>query len=345
MKNIFKLLIVVLIAGLTLASCGKKREDKQNEDKKVPLVKVMTVETKPFTESYKFIGVLKPYETAKLSSEEGGIITYIGKDKGSRVGKGEVVIKLLKDQDYATYEQMEAQYNLAKDNFERISGLYAQGAATEQQYSSSKLQLDVAEKSKNIYEVRLRKGTISSPISGVVEAKQMNVGEMSSPGSPILSIVNVARLKVNVGIPEKYMNYIKKGKTLDITFDVFPDEVYKGTVSYIAPVINATTRTFDIEMVISNPGEKLKPEMSANIIISKETISDAIVLAQDQFVDNVEEQYVFVLQGDIAKKRKITLGGRNGNNVIITDGLEPGETLITDGYQFVNDGDKVQVVQ
>ena len=98
-------------------------------------------------------------------------------------------------------------------------------------------------------------------------------------------------------------------------------------------------------MVIKNPGGKLKPEMSANIILSKETISDAIVLTQDQFVDNVEEQFVFVLQGDIARKKKITLGGRNGNNVIITDGIEAGETLITEGYEFVSDGDKVRVVQ
>ena len=345
MNKIFKLTVFLLLAGITFSACGKKRDNIKDTEKKVPLVKVTTIKTQPFTESYKFIGVLKPYETAKLSSEEGGIITYIGKDKGNYVRKGEVVIKLLKDQDYATYEQMQAQYNLAKDNFERISNLYSQGAATEQQYTNSKLQLDVAEKSKNIYEVRLRKGTIVSPINGIVDAKLMSVGEMSSPGAPILSIVDVSRLKVNVGIPEKYMSYISKGKTLDITFDVFPDEVYKGVVSYIAPDINASSRTFDIEMVIKNPGGKLKPEMSANIILSKETISDAIVLTQDQFVDNVEEQFVFVLQGDIARKKKITLGGRNGNNVIITDGIEAGETLITEGYEFVSDGDKVRVVQ
>lgn len=345
MNKIFKLAAFLLLAGMTFSACGKKRDNNKETEKKVPLVKVMTIKTQPFTESYKFIGVLKPYETAKLSSEEGGIITYIGKDKGNYARKGEVVIKLLKDQDYATYEQMQAQYNLAKDNFDRISNLYSQGAATEQQYTNSKLQLDVAEKSKNIYEVRLRKGTIVSPINGIVDAKLMSVGEMSSPGTPILSIVDVSRLKVNVGIPEKYMTYISKGKKLNITFDVFPDEIYKGVVSYISPVINASSRTFDIEMVIKNPGGKLKPEMSANIILSKETISDAIVLTQDQFVDNVEEQFVFVLQGDIAKKKKITLGGRNGNNVIITEGIEAGETLITEGYEFVSDGDKVHVVQ
>lgn len=344
MKRIFKLSIILLLAGIILPACGKKEAPK-NTEKKVPLVKVEEIKPQSFTETYKFIGVLKPYETAKLSSEEGGIITYIGKDKGSRVSKGEVVIKLLKDQDYATYEQMQAQYNLAKDNFERIQNLYLQGAATEQQFTNSRLQLDVAEKSKNIYEVRLRKGSIVSPINGIVDAKLMSEGEMSSPGAPILSIVDVSRLKVSTGVPESYINYVKKGQVLDISFDVFPGEVYKGVVSYLSPVISASSRTFEIEMVIGNPGGKLKPEMSAKVEITKPTINDAIVLNQDQFIDNVEEQYVYVLEGSIARKKMITLGGRDNNHVVVVDGLQIGDMLITDGYQNVNDGENVQVVQ
>jgi RND family efflux transporter MFP subunit len=255
-----------------------------------------------------------------------------------------VVVKLLKDSDYAMYEQALAQYNLAKENYERLQRLYIEGAATEQQFVNAKLQLDVSEKSVNVYEVRLRKSTVVSPISGIVDVKYMNRGEMSSPGAPIISIVDVSRVKVTAGIPERYVNDLSRGQTIDIIFSNSPDEKQKGIISYISPTINAVTRTFEIEVVMANPQGRLKPEMAAYIEITKTAAEDAVVLSQDLIVDNVEEQFVYILESDVAKKKVIHLGGRNGNKVIITDGLNIGEKLIYEGFQSLTDGDKVQVV-
>jgi len=336
-------LTFVFIFTVVLASCGSDNKETA-EEKQIPIVKVMDVTGESFTELYRVLGVVKPYASAKLSSEEGGIITYLRKDKGDRVGRGEVVVRLLKDSDYAMYEQSLAQYNLAKDNYERLQRLYIEGAATEQQFVNAKLQLDVAEKSVDVYEVRLRKSTVVSPINGVIDVKYMNRGEMSSPGAPIVSIVDVSRVKVSAGIPEKYVNDLSVGQTIDIVFSNSPDERRKGIISFISPTINAVTRTFEIEVVMPNPQGKLKPEMAAYIEITKTAVEDAVVLTQDLIVDNVEEQFVYVLEGDVAKKKIIHLGGRNGNKVIITDGLNIGEKLIYEGFQSLTDGDKVQVV-
>jgi RND family efflux transporter MFP subunit len=340
-----KLLLVlfVLVTAISLTSCGKKKEEVKKE-KKLHLVKVTEIQGTSFTEKFKVSGVLKPYESAKLSSEEGGIIISLSKDKGSRVGRGEVIARLLKDGDYAVYEQSLAQYNLAKENYDRTERLYIDGVATEQQFTASKLQLDIAEKSVKIYETRLRKAVVTSPISGIVDAKFMNRGEMSSPGAPILSIINVSKVKVSVGIPERYVNEIVKGQRVKVNVDVFPDDEFYGTISYIAPALNPSTRTFEIEVVVSNPNGKLKPEMAASMEFTKKELNDVVVLSQDMIIDNVEEQFVFVLEGDIARKRIIKLGGRRDNNVLIDDGLMTGEKFISEGFQFLADGDKVQVV-
>jgi len=342
MKKYYQFVLTILLV-LFAFSCGSNNKEEVKETKQLPIVKTKEVSIESFTETYRVVGIVKPYESAKISSEEGGIITYLRKDKGDRVGRGEVVARLLKDQDYAMYEQSLAQYNLAKENYDRTQRLYIEGAATEQQYVNAQLQLDLAEKSVDVYHVRLRKSVVVSPISGIIDFKYMNRGEMSSPGAPIVSIVNVSKVKISAGIPERYLNDLRKGQTIDLSFDAYPDEKFKGNIRYISPTINPTTRTFEIEVVLNNPQGKFKPEMAANIEINKTSVEDAIVLEQDQIVDNVEEQFIFVLEGNIAKKRILKTGGRNGNKVIVLEGLNPGDKFIFEGFQKLVDGDKVQV--
>ncbi|MBM4159199.1 MAG: efflux RND transporter periplasmic adaptor subunit [Ignavibacteria bacterium] len=340
--NMKRNLILLLCLTFLISSCGKKEEKTEN-NKKLPLVKVMTIEHQPFSEELTVLGVVKPYASAKLSSEEGGLITYIKKDKGDFVHRGEVLVRLKFDIQDAAYRQALSQYELARSNFERMEKLYWENVATEQEYTNSKLQMEIAEKSVEVLKVRLKNGYIQSPINGVVEAKYMNKGEMTGPGSPILSVVDISRVKVEAGIPEKYLTQVEMGRDVKIRFDVLPGEEYDGKISYISPTINPQTRTFDIEVILINYNRTLKPEMSAKINISTMNINEAVILQQDLIIDNVEEKYVFVLENDIARKKILNLGGRNGNNVLIENGLQKGDKLIYIGFQGLSDGDKVQV--
>jgi membrane fusion protein, multidrug efflux system len=342
MKKYFILLSVALFL-FTLSSCGNRKTEKA-EEKKLPLVKTTVVKGEYFEENYHIVGTVKPFESAKLSSEEGGLITYLSKDKGSRVSRGEVIVKLKKDVDEATYNQAVSQYELAKENFERTEKLFNDGVATEQQFTNAKLQMEIALKSTDLYRTRLSKGYIISPISGIVDAKLMNKGEMTSPGVPIVSIVNVSKVKISCGVPERYLTQVTKGQTVNVTFNVLPEEEFEAKINYVSPTIDPQSRTFEVELVIDNKNGKLKPEMSANIIFTNLKVDNAVVLPQEYVVDNGEEKFVFILEGDIAKKKILTLGGRSDNTVLVEDGLNIGETLINVGFYGLNDGDKVKVV-
>ena len=159
-----------------------------------------------------------------------------------------------------------------------------------------------------------------------------------------MKIVDVSRVKVSEGIPERYINDVSKGSKVKITFDILPGEEYNGTVNYVSPTLSKINRTFEIEVVLNNPDRKLKPEMSANVQVTRFSVDNAIILSQDLIVDFGEEKYVFVLENDIAKKRVVTIGGRNGNDILIESGLKPGDKLIYEGYQSLVDGDKVKVI-
>jgi len=329
---------------ITLSSCGGE-ETPQEEEKNVPYVKVETIETQEFTESYNVVGIVKPFEEATLSSEQGGLITSLSVDKGSSVGSGKVIARIKKDIEYASYEQAVSQFEFAKSENERLQRLYEEGVSTEQAFTNAKYNLDIAEKTMEVAETRLSASVVRSPISGVVDMKWMNRGEMSAPGAPIIRVVNISKVKITVGIPERYVTDVTKGTSVKLTFDVFPGESFTGVVNYVSPTISTTNRTFEVEIVIDNPDGKLKPEMSTNVTFTRNRIPNAIVLRQDMIVDQGEEKFVFVLEGNTAKKRVLSLGGRNNNNVHIVSGLNPGDKLITEGYQSLADGDNVELLQ
>ncbi|RPI16571.1 MAG: efflux RND transporter periplasmic adaptor subunit [Ignavibacteriae bacterium] len=345
--KINKLIIIsiVLFAAIVFYSCGKKTESQISEQTQLTNVKVVEVMPKSFTENFNVVGVIKPNATAKISSEEGGLILSIVKDKGDYVSRGQVVARLKKDVENATYESSLAQLELAKLNYEKQEQLYKENATTEVAYRTALLQLEAAEKGLDVIRTHINKGSVRSPISGIVDAKFLNKGEMSAPGVPIISVVDVSKVKISAGVPERHIKDVRLGQAVKITVDVLPGAEFEGSISYIAPSLSNQSRTFEIEIVISNPERILKPEMNASVEIAKFHLSDAIVFPQDYIVDNGSEKYVFVLEGDIAKRRIIETGGREGNAVLITSGLNIGDKLINEGFQSLVDGEKVQVVQ
>lgn len=344
MKNIFYFLLILITGSITLQSCSKDGETKTEVKKNIQAVKIKEIITEEFVENYKVVGIVKPFESAKISSEEGGLITYQPFDKGSRVSRGQVVVRLRKDQDAAAYEQAATQFELAQSNFDRMEKLYNEQVTTEQEFTNAKFQLELSEKALDVLETRLSKSYVTTPISGIVDMKYLGKGEVCGPGTPILNVVDVSRVKVSAGIPESFIGEVQKGSQVKITFDVYPVEEFSGTVNYVAPTLSPVNRTFEIEMVLNNRDGRLKPEMSANIDIVKSKVESAIVIPQDYIVDLGNDKYVFILENDTAKKRILNLGGRDGNRVLILSGVNPGEKLIYEGFQPLADGDKVQII-
>jgi membrane fusion protein, multidrug efflux system len=343
MRNKIIFFVFTLITSVILYSCGNSGGEttEQKNEQKLPLVKVTEVQTGTFSDNFKVLGVIKPLSSAKVSSEEGGLIVALNKDKGSYVSRGEVIARIKKDVEIAAYEQTEAQIELARINYEKQKALFEDNATTEIQYLTAKWQYEAALKGQDVLKQRLKTGIIRSPINGVVDEKYMNRGEMSAPGSPIVNIIEISSVKVSAGIPEMYLTKIKKGQVVRITIDVLPGVDFEGKISYVAPALQGTSRTFEIEVIIPNKDRVLKPGMNANVLVSEYSQTNAVVIQQDLVIDYGDEQYVFVLDGDIAKKRVLKLGGRNE----IESGLNPGDKLITEGFQSVKDGDKVQVGQ
>jgi len=345
MKLLKIIIPLVLISSLLFYSCSKKgdSETKKTDEKKLTLVKFKTVEPASFSDKFKINGTVKPYASAKVSSEMGGLIMSIPRDKGSRVSKGETIVQLKNDMDMATFNQSLAQVELLRMNYEKQKQLYEDNATTELSYLNAKWQLEAAERGLDVLRTKMKTSSVHAPISGVIDDKFMNKGEMSAPGVPILSILDISRVKISAGVPESYVSKIKKGQHVNVSIDVLPGVDFDGEISYLAPALDQGSRTFEIEITINNKDRILKPGMNAGVEISQSEYSDAIVIPQDLLIDYGEEKFIYVLEGEVAKKRDVTIGGREGNNVLVKSGLNAGDKLIIEGYLSVKDNEKVQV--
>jgi membrane fusion protein, multidrug efflux system len=350
LRKIIPAAVLLVLITTVLIGCGKggeepKTEESAQDKQKLPIVKVMDVTTSSFSENLNVVGIVKPFAMAKISSEEGGLITVLNKEKGSYVRRGEIIARIKKDVEIATFEQTEAQLELARMNYEKQKALYEDNATTEVQYLTAKWQYEAAVRGQDVLKTRLKTGFIRSPINGFVNEKYMNRGEMTAPGSPIINVIDISSVKISAGIPERFIEQIKMGQQVTVTVDVLPGVEFTGKINYIAPSLSAVNRTLEIEVIINNRDKILKPEMSANVEVTQATNNNAVVLPQDYIIDFGENnKYVFVLEGDVAKKRMINIGGREGNNVMISSGLNPGDKLIYEGFQQLADNDKVQVL-
>ena len=202
----------------------------------------------------------------------------------------------------ATLESAKTSYLNAKNNYDRNQQLAAAGAisqsqletmqtqlaASQAQYKSAQDQLDMltqgetqetlnvlqaqvkqAQAALELANTQLSNGTIISPISGTVSAKNINVGELASPGVTLLSIVNVDTLYINASLPDGLIGSVKVGQAVVVKVADIPDKEFTGEISVVDPVIDSRSRSVLVKIKLDNPDSVLKPGMLAQIGLKK----------------------------------------------------------------------------
>jgi RND family efflux transporter MFP subunit len=155
-------------------------------------------------------------------------------------------------------------------------------------------------------------------------------------------------VKITGGVPERYALFVDAGDEADVAFDVLPGEAFRGRIRYVGASVDPVNRTIPIELVLDNPGNRIKPRMIANVKVARERL-DSVVVVPQQVVIRTEDGYeVFVVDDldgrPVARRRAIEIGASADNRVVVEGGLAPGEVLITLGHQLVDDGSRVRNV-
>jgi RND family efflux transporter MFP subunit len=333
--------IVIMTAALVWStyaiSCGNSGSSKkENSDPKenVVFVKTQKIQLADFAETINLTGSIESTNDIVVPAEESGRVVEWFVDKGSTVSKGQVMARLDDALIKAGFDAAEANFKMAEVNYEKQKKAYDEQAVSELQLKNLEYQRDAARAQSDMARKRLDHTKIVAPVDGVINERYVDEGEMIGAGMPAAHVIDVHRLKIALGIPERYASRIHTGMTIWFSIDAFPGETFSGKIGYVGAAVNVDNRTIPAEVYFQNSGSRLKPHMIARVTLQLSLGIKAVAIPQDyiQLVD-IGRSVVYVAKNGRALERVVKPGGTNGRQIQILEGLAEGDELIVAGYQ------------
>ena len=331
----------VAVAALMAAACGNNASKQTTQNVVVeehPSVKVAQVFVQKVPQEAVYTSTVQAYVKNNIVPQTAGRITKINVEIGDRVRKGQVLAEI----DKAQLQQAQLQLHNAEIELERLRTLYNAGGLSKSDLDAIELQYNVAKTQVNNL---IENTTLLSPIDGVITARNYDAGDMYAMSAPIFTVEQIKPVKLLVAVSESDYSKVKKGDRVSITAEAFPELTFDGKIDRIYPTIDPATRTFNVEVVVSNNYSTLRPGMFARVKINfgeneNVVIPDVAVVKQQ----GSGERFVYVLNEDgTVTYQKIELGRRMGTEYEVLSGLVDGATVVTGGQIRLKDGIKVTV--
>jgi len=333
----------------TLEAEIEAEDPEAKKEKPRTLVTTQTVTKSDFNRFIELQAAIEAEDMVAASSETGGRITALNVKEGQYVKRGQLIATTDLEQVNKSIAEIEKTLELAVDVFNRQKRLWDQNIGSEMQFLQAKNNKERLEKSLETVQYQLTKGNVYAPKSGVIEMVITKAGEMAGPGTPIVQILNTAKVKVAANVPEKFLRNVRQGEMMSIEIPAL-DMKTKGRVTMLGRTINPANRTFKVEVNLSNPKGLLKPNLLANMLLNDFSAKNVITVPLELVQQEVSgKDYVFIkkdgAEGPMAAKVYVMTGESYDGNIIIESGLMGGEELIATGARGMASNTLIKVQQ
>jgi RND family efflux transporter MFP subunit len=328
------------IAAMTtlLWSCSSS-ETKEDTAEQLPRIEVDVAHSRNVAQVKTYTANVEADNINNISPSSPNRIKTITVEVGDRVRKGQTLATL----DPVNINQTKLNLEQTKREYDRAVTLLEIGAGTQQTVEQLKTQLDVAQTQ---YNNLLENAVLTSPINGVVTERNYDPGDMSS-SLPILTVGQLSPIvKVMINVSENDLTLVRAGMPVDVTFDAFHGETFNGKIERIHPTVDTATRTFSVEVQISNRDERILPGMFARVEINLGN-KDNVVVPDRAIVKQTGSgnRYVYVYRNGIVSYHKVELGQRLDDAYELLSGINDGDTVVIAGQTKLADGVKAEIVK
>ena len=337
-RAIVIILIIAVISGLF--GCGKKEE---KEKVQVAYVKIEAPVSMDFSDKLSLPATLKAKDEASVNSNIASMVTAVNVRVGDKVSKGETLAVLDSEVAARTYEKARLGLQNVEKTYLRAKSLYEEGAISQMDFESAKVNYDTVLEDYNLAKLNLDYTRITAPMSGVISAKNIEVGQMAVPGQEAFRIVNLSKLIAESGVSERDITKLQYGQSVNINLQ--SGEQYTGKIDSISPVTNQMTSTYPISVLINNTDGKLKAGMFADIEIIFGVNKNSIAIKNTSITNEDGIFYAFVNLNGKVEKRKIQIGIQDEEYTEILDGIKSSDEVISAGQDSLKNGDKVKVIK
>lgn len=341
--------LLILAAGAALGYWAWKNKPVEPgvanaaKAEKVPNVAVKVLKQSHVQDMLALTGSLEPWEEVVLSAEVPGPIEWQGVEEGQSVEKGQELFRIDTTSLRAKRDELQAQMALAEQEYDRLARLEQAGISAKQDLDRATAQRAVAEAGLRSIDIQLAKSVVRAPFSGVVDRVLKERNEYVDPGMAMVRMVQLDKVKVVVGIPERDVAHFELGDTVTVALDALAGEAFTGTIHQMAPTAEPGTHTFPTEIALENAAGKLRPGMIARAAFVRASYPDSIEVPVFALITLDDRRYVVVEENSVVHQRPVEVGVFLGETVQVTQGLEAGERLVVRGQRELRDGASVVV--
>lgn len=333
----------VFLALTILAGCqGEEKSAPKTTDLPTIEVETMTVAAQEGHLQTEVVGTVRAVNQVVIAAKVTGTIEEMPVVLGSTVKSGDLLVKISAGEITAKSVQAQAQLEQARRNLERERKLLLKNAATAENVKSLEDTYRVAEAVYQGAVTMVSYTTVTAPFDGEITAKMASVGDLATPGIPLLHLEDSSKLQVEVSVPESVVLQIHPGDPLAIHIPAAGIDL-QGMTAEIAPVADPLSRTATVKIDIA-PGPQLRTGQFARVVIPGAR-KESLFVPATAVQTFGQMEIMFVVSGDRARLRLVRTGAVSGDRVEILAGLEPGDVIVVTSSSSLIDGQPVTTTQ
>lgn len=337
--------ILMFLAIITmLSSCQEKKIEENNDE-------IINVKTAPVVEVFQSMpiqssGQLSSKTESKLSFKTGGIIRNIYVDEGVSVKQGTLLASLDLEEIDAQVKQARLGYEKSKRDLRRVENLYHDSVATLENFQDATTALELAESNMTIAEFNLQYSKIIAPSDGKILKKLASVNELVSSGMPVFIFApSTENMVVRVNLTDKDIVRVNINDSCIVSFDAYPGEEFRAKITEIANAADPYTGTYEVELQLEHTAKKLVSGFIAKVLIFPSLTKAYYEVPVDALIEGRgSEGFLYVVKDGKANSKKIVIKRIVDDKLIISEGIEAGELVITEGSKYIDENSTINIV-
>lgn len=291
------------------------------------------------------LGTLRANESVDLTATVTETVTAIHFDDGDRVVAGTVLVEMTSAEERALLEEARSTLGEARRQYQRVQSLEAQGTAAKSLLDERRRDAETARARLTAIESRLADRLIKAPFDGVVGLRNLSPGALVEPGDLITTLDDDSVMKLELSVPSTYLGALRPGLPIAASSRAYGEREFNGTVKAVDSRVDPVTRSVQVRALVPNTERLLKPGMLMQVELLRNP-RRAPVIPEEALMPEGRNQFVMVVDprdGNRVLRREIRIGTRRPGEVEVTDGLQPGELVITQGQIRVRPGQQVSI--
>ena len=310
------------------------------EERVIP-VAIQVIDTTSGIVSNTYPGYLEEGQSIELAFKYGGTLEEVYVKEGNHVSKGQPIAKVSSPTLESSLRSAQATLVQAQDAYNRLKKVHDNGSLPEIKWKEMEANLEKAQSAYDLAHAMMDENLLTSPINGTVAFIDAKTGENITALKPVARIINTEGIAVKISVPENEIPKLHLGDKAEIVIPALDDRRYEGKVTEKSMTSSLLTHSYPVKVLIEKPDKDLSPGMIGKVVL-KADVSNGIVIPANAILINQEGKFIWLVENGRATRRSITTSGYSGKGVVVSEGLQCGDSVIVEGYQKVSEGMRVR---